>query len=200
MTQKETDARFRCLVFVSITAYVSLFFRDEFHGSHGDASNYLPTHFVRLLLVEDLFGHGKPWPNENYDEGTNMFSGLGGIIPSDDADPCAKSALNFDQVTPKCTRFVQPINRRRYRILWQKRIKIGGRLDADSDGARVGKWWIPYKKTVKFSSMGTGENTTFTTPQVKFLWFQENSAASGAPAEHHALTMDLKWLTYFKNK
>lgn len=146
--------------------------------------------YLRLILVEDKFGRDK-----DLAETENIFSGLGGIIPSNDYVASNKAALDFKRVTPICTKYVQPINSRRYKVLWQKKIKLHQNYLTDT--SRVGKWWIPYKKTVKFQSMGDTASSKFTEPQVKFLYFYETSKGE---TDVPLLELDMKWLTYFKDK
>lgn len=151
----------------------------------------VPDYYLRVMLVEDKFGR------DNLGEEINMFSGVGNLIANNDIEDYQKAALDFSQITPKCTKFVQPLNSRRYRIIWQRKIKVSGYGNPFHDWSRVGKWWIPYNKTVKFGSMGASASTEYTTPQVKFLWWY-NSSFEGNTDE--ALRLDMKWLTYFKNK
>lgn len=147
--------------------------------------------YVRMMLVEDKFAR-----DGGISEGTNMFSGLGGIIPSGDFQAGAKAGLDFSAVKPACTKFVQPLNSKRYRIIWQKRMKLQP-AHYMSEVSRVGKWWIPYNKKVKYGALDYLANSKFTDPHVKFLYFYERADSS---KEGVTLNMDLKWMTYFKNK
>lgn len=65
-----------------------------------------------------------------------------------------------------------------------------------------------YKKEVKFSAQGGLPSDEYTTPSVRFLWFYERSDGAVTTVDennniivdNNSLKMDLKWMTYFKDK
>jgi hypothetical protein len=65
-----------------------------------------------MCVVQDIYDLNNATPADQL-----MFSGAG-------EGSFADRALNFGQITPECTRIWRPLNEKRYKVLFNKRIEV----------------------------------------------------------------------------
>lgn len=135
---------------------------------------------VRMCLVKDSFDLNNATPTDQM-----MFSGAG-------EGTFADRALNFGQITPECTRIWRPLNEKRYKVLFNKRIEVCPNFAAD-DVFITDKDYVNMRGLiVKYGKLNT---TDYNIPNIKLLyWYEQPNGTVDT-----TLKLDLKIKVYFKN-
>lgn len=154
--------------------------------------NIYTKHFIRMALLQDKWSNNE---EQQFNLKENIFSGVGQVMA---AGADNKQGIDFADLEPKCTKFVHPINNKRYRVLAQKKIVLNGSMKgALSANGTVGKWWIPLKKTIKYSHSGDlSSSGKFNLPHIHFVWWYQRADDK---VDSATLTSDIKLINYFKN-
>lgn len=105
---------------------------------------------------------------------------------------------NFGTVTAGPQKYLLPLNKKRFKIMWQKRIKLAERNATNNYGRfqRVGSKLFKLRdKTFRFDQTGTNTGVDDIYPRIAFLWYWEQLA--GAQVPNSNVVVNMTATTYF---
>ena len=165
-------------------------------GAGGETVKANDPHFIRLLVVQDLALANNKSSGAAWGSPASEFFSSNGLGPN----ISTTLPMDFGAVEPRCTKFVHPINSKRYKVLKDMKLKLDNKGMSAHD-TRVGKLWVPIKKNVTYSPDYAGakeEGDVYCDKCYHVFWWYE----TGGPHTDRTvgtMTADIKVLTYFKN-
>lgn len=148
--------------------------------------------YIRMVLVEDT------WDKDTGTDLDGFFSGIGHQFSGNTMDKHhAKQGNDFDEITPICTKIYHPINSKRWKVYWQKRIKLTPRANGTT-ASQLAKFWIPMKEKITYITKGTGGAVP--DKDLKLVYWYETGEDDSYNGAYGWATGDVKVCTYFKNR